>query len=139
SHSHSNMSVLNNLTSSVINNSHTHSNKTYLDIIDQNLSKNSHPEFDLIRIKGKLDFRTYSEEHDISIYNYNNDAFYYLYGTGNTWHRFRNSDFEDICVFRSSKECYFYGYGSFLAGASGASSIRYKKNIQNIDYEILKE
>src|SRR5690606_1630011 len=46
---------------------------------------------------------------------------------------------DNICVFRSSKECYFYGYVSFLGGASTSSSIRYKKNIQNIDYEILKE
>src|SRR5690606_1008518 len=79
------------------------------------------------------------EEYGASSYSYNNDAFHYLYGPGNTWHRFRNSDFEDIVVFRSSKESYFYGYVSFLAGSSGASSIRYKKNIQNIDYEILKE
>src|SRR5690606_232908 len=110
SHSHSNMSTLNNLTSSVINNSHSHSNKSYLDSINQNLSKGSHPEFDLLTIRGKLDMRTYSEQYGISICSYGDDEFYYLYRPGNYWHRFRNSDFEDICVFRGSKECYFYGY-----------------------------
>src|SRR5690606_1727885 len=48
-------------------------------------------------------------------------------------------NFEDICVFRNDKVCHFYGYVSFLGGSSAGSSIRYKKNIQNIDYEILKE
>ena len=75
----------------------------------------------------------------ISFYTHNNDIYYHLITSGNYWHRFINSNFDDICVFRSSKECYFSGYVSFMAGSSGASSIRYKKNIQNIDYELLKE
>src|SRR5690606_17597720 len=44
-HNHSNLAVLNSLTSSVINNSHSHSNKSYLDSINQNLSKTSDVQF----------------------------------------------------------------------------------------------
>src|SRR5690606_23510572 len=97
-------------------------------------------EFDRLTITARMYIKNPNDgQLAISFYTHNYDLYYHLIKEGNYWHRFRNSDFEDICVFRSSKECYFYGYVSFLGGATTSSSIRYKKNIQNIDYEILKE
>jgi len=115
-------------------------NSVYLSSIDQILSKTSDVEFGPLSISARMYIKNPNDgQPSISFYTHNNDIYYHLVRSGNYWHRFINNDFESICVFSSSKECYFYGYVSFLGGHGDGSSKRYKKNIQNIDYEILKE
>ena len=115
-------------------------NSAYLSSINQNLSKTSDVEFGRLSISARLYIRSPNDDQpSMSFYSHNDDTYYHLIKEGNYWHRFRNGAFEDICDFRSSKDCHFYGYVSFHGGHGGDSSKRYKKNIQNIDYEILKE
>ena len=110
-------------------------NSAYLSSINQNLSKTSNVEFGRLSITAN----TYDDQATVTFYVNGADVFYCLTRDGNSWHRFRTSNSEDICYFRNDKACHFYGYVTFHGGHGDSSSKRYKKNIQNIDYEIFKE